>query len=106
MTSNKVNEEVTLTVKMQVSRELQEGRYSNYASIGHSEDAFHILFGQAMPPSEVPADKTVVAQAVAHVVIPPRVMPDIIKAFSENYEKYKKTHLKQMKAEGRKNEKD
>ena len=94
MTSNKVDQEAKLKVELQVSKEFQEGRYSNYASIGHSEDAFHIIFGQAIPPSKIPADKTVVAQAVAHVVVPPRVMPDIIKAFSENYEKYKQRDSK------------
>ncbi len=94
MASDKVDEKVTLKVKMQVSRELQEGRYSNYATIGHSQDAFHIIFGQAMPPTKVPADKIVVAQAVAHVVVPPRVMPDFIRALSQNYEKYTKRHSK------------
>lgn len=107
MASNKVNEKIEVKVEIQVSREFQEGRYSNYASIGHSEDAFHILFGQTTPPRKVPADKTIVAQAVAHIIVPPAVMPKFIKAFSENYERYKKTLLRtnQTKRE-KKNERD
>lgn len=92
MASNKVNKKFELKIKMKVSEEFVEGRYSNYATIGYSEDEFHILFGQTMPPSEVPVDKTILAQAVAHIIVPPTVMPKFIKAFFDNYEKYKKRH--------------
>lgn len=106
MASNKVNKKIELKLKMKVSEEFQEGRYSNYVTIGHSEDAFHILFGQTMPPSKVPVDKTIVAQAVAHIIVSPTVMPKFIKAFSGNYERYKKTLQKQIGTKGRKNERD
>lgn len=95
MAPNKANDKTELKVGLQVSTELQEGRYSNYAYIGHSEDEFHIYFGQATPPSEIPPDKTIFAQAVAHIIVPPKVMPKIITALSENYEKYKKRYLKE-----------
>lgn len=94
MASNKMNQKIKLKVEMQVSKEFQEGRYSNYVKIGHSEDAFHIFFGQSVPPREVPADKTIIAQAIAHIVVPPVAMPKFIKAFSDNYERYKKAFLK------------
>lgn len=93
MTSKKVDDKTELKVGLEVSTELQEGRYSNYAYIGHSEDEFHIYFGQATPPSKIPTDKTIFAQAVAHIIVPPKVMPKVIKALSENYEKYKKRYL-------------
>lgn len=94
MTKKDETKQVKAEVRLVVPTELAEGRYSNYATIGHSEDAFHILFGQTMPPSKVPVDKTIVAQAVAHIIVSPTVMPKFIKAISDNYERYKKTFLK------------
>ena len=92
MISKKINEKMELKIDIEISKEFKEGRYANYVSIGHSEDAFHILFGQTIPPREVPVDKTIFAQAVAHIVLPPNVMPKVINALSENYEKYKKRY--------------
>ncbi len=77
-------------VGLVVPEELEEGRYVNYAAVTHSPHEFHIFLAQvSVPPGEKPMAESVAANAVAHIIIPPSVMPDIIKALSTNYGRYK-----------------
>lgn len=86
-------EGIELKIELKVPKELEEGRYSNYATVGHSPEEFHIFFAQFTSPRELPPDKITYANAVAHIIIAPAVMPKVIKALSDNYEKYEKTYL-------------
>jgi len=82
---------IEVKVKLVVPRELEEGRYINYAAVTHSSHEFHIFFAQvSVPPGELPADKSLEANTIAHVIVPPSVMPQVIKALSDNYDRYKK----------------
>ena len=77
-------------VGLVVPEELEEGRYVNYAAVTHSPHEFHIFLAQvSVPPGEKPIAQSVAANAVAHIIIPPSVMPEIIKVLSTNYDRYK-----------------
>lgn len=83
-------EEIELEIKLRIPEELEEGRYSNYVNVGHSLHEFHIFFGQIRTPKQPSGDKIAYADAVAHIIIAPTVMAEVIKALSKNYERYKK----------------
>lgn len=70
--------------------------YSNFIEISHSPWDFTVRFCDAPPGSDIPrlrkGDKVEVP-TIVEVVIPVNLMPGLIKALSEQNEKY----LKQMK---------
>ena len=82
--------EIETKVGLVVPEELEEGRYANYVAVTHSPHEFHIFLAQvSMPPGEKPIEQPVAANAVAHIIISPSVMPDVIKTLSINYNRYK-----------------
>ena len=84
---------IKLEIRLRVPKELEEGHYSNYATVGHSPHEFHIFFGQISTHREPSPEKIAYADAVAHIILTPGLVPDVLKALSDNYEKYKKRDL-------------
>ena len=86
-------EGIKLEIRLRVPKELEEGHYSNYATVGHSPHEFHVFFGQISTHREPSPEKIAYADAVAHIIVTPGLVPDIVEALSKNYERYKKKYL-------------
>ena len=83
-------ETIKAKVGLVVPEDLEEGRYANYVAVTHSPHEFHIFLAQvSVPPGEKSVAQSVAANTVAHIIIPPSVMPDVIKVLSTNYNRYK-----------------
>lgn len=89
MKEKEKTEKIELEIRVRMPKELEEGRYSNYAVVSHSPHEFHIFFAQISPRKE-PSDKIAHADVVAHIIIAPSVMPKVIEALSKNYKRYEK----------------
>ena len=75
----------------------QQGMFSNQFAVQHDESAFYLLFFQLHPPliigddeqshKELAALTEVNAECVARVIVPPQMVPAIIKVLGENFQK-------------------
>lgn len=94
-------EDLLKQVRVEIKDELPPERavYADQMFVNHSEHDFVIRFCRLDRPvvrdeKELQQLKTAVSNVVAKVIVPPTLMPGIIRAFSENWETYRRTHGK------------
>jgi len=111
MANEKKNEIIEFTVKVLPDFENMpdiKRIYSNYISVSHDDFSFVMTFCDNRFETIKPQDLTekdkegnliVRAPVVAQIIVSPKLMPEIIKAFQTNYEKYLKREKSEKKPE-------
>ena len=84
-------------------------RYANNVVIQHTEDEFIISFFEVLPPLLLGSPESQAAQAaelesvkadcVARIIVPEKMMPNIIKVLQENLDKHHSKYSKQSEEE-------
>lgn len=94
-------EDLLKQVRVEIKDELSPERavYADQMFVSHSEHDFVIRFCRLDRPllrdeEELKQLKVAVSNVVAKVIVPPTLMPGIIRALSENWEAYRRTHGK------------
>lgn len=83
-----------LGVTLTVPEEVREGRYSNYFTVGHSPDEFHMFFAQVAVSPELLPKGTAPAKVIAHIILAPSAIPRVMDALSKNYDRYRQGQKK------------
>jgi len=76
-----VEKKKTREIEMKITDDILMGRYANIMRVTHSSEEFLLEFANAIPP---------VGAVVARVFISPGHLKRIIKALSDNLERYEK----------------
>lgn len=98
-------EDLLKQVRVEIRDELSPERavYADQMFVGHSQHDFVIRFCRLDRPvlrdqEDLKQLKGAVSNVVAKVIVPPTLMPSIIRALSENWETYRRTHGKDTAA--------
>jgi len=98
-------EEKSLTLNIVPSREPNLGRvYSNYVQVKHTQYEFTILFGDLTPPSgedlvKLKNGDKITIPNIVEIVVVPDLIPAIVGALNEDYNKFLKQKGDVTKAE-------
>ena len=71
--------------------EQPEAIYANHVIVSHTQSEFNLFFSRINPivtNNQIPKGKTAKLDIVARIILPPKIMPDLIKAFESNLKKF------------------
>jgi hypothetical protein len=96
------NVQKSLKIKLNLPQELRHGVYANYMIVQHTPYEFQVHFAYIMPSQE--GSDAIEADVVAKVNIPTELMPGMIRALEENFQKFRENVKKTEKETEKTNE--